>query len=451
MRCAGNGPVLCLFVANIAIFLLMVCSNGIRCVIIPSSQTLLNWGASTAYLTLGQCQWWRLLTSSFVHAGIFHLGINLFVLRDIGKEIEAWFGPRRFCAIWFTAAAGGAITSLFAHPISVSEGASAAIFGLFGAMLVFVWRRKNLAPAGSLKLHAKIILILVGYTAICGFFDKTIDNASHFGGLLSGFLAALLFLPSKSGDTLWRLADSGKLACILLLCAGAYFGAYSLLARAPDVVAEGEYATAVKLLQAEKFDLALAHLNKTLELTPGNESALCDRARALAKLKKFEEAMTDCNSALNSAANKKLVHFTRADVLHQMRRYTDAGQDLDKVIELDGKDAVAFNNRAWNYAAAGSYAKALKDCDIALSLDPHLTTAYDTRATVEILLSRYSDALADLDKAISLKPTDGAYYFHRALVKEKMRQPGLQDDLAKASKYKYDPEDWEPKPTTMSQ
>ena len=258
---------------NVAVFVLMICTTGFKSILIPPSQALLKWGANTGYATLTDCQWWRLLTSSVVHAGIFHIGINLYVLRDVGKEIENWFGAKRFAAIWCCAAACGALTSLVVHPTVVSEGASAAIFGLFGAMLAFVWQRKQLAPPGSLRLHSRIILILVIYSIVCAYFDKSVDNAAHFGGLLSGFLAGWLLLPGKDGSHSWLPMDYAKVVGLLACVVGAYLGVHAQLAQAPAVVAEKEYSDAVGLLQDEKFSAAVEHLDKALALDPANDSA----------------------------------------------------------------------------------------------------------------------------------------------------------------------------------
>src|SRR3954468_839444 len=115
---------------NVVWFLAMVCGSSVKSILLPSSQVLLNFGASSAAETLASNQFWRLATCSFVHVGIFHLGINMFVLRDVGREVESAFGKLRFCSVYIFAAVGGALTSIFINPLLISAGASGAIFGV---------------------------------------------------------------------------------------------------------------------------------------------------------------------------------------------------------------------------------------------------------------------------------------------------------------------------------
>src|SRR3978361_733189 len=105
---------------KLAWFVAMVCGSSLKSILLPSSQVLLNWGASSASETLAANQFWRLLTCSFVHVGIFHLGINMFVLRDIVREVEAAFGKLNFCIVYLYAAIGGALTSILLNPLLVS-------------------------------------------------------------------------------------------------------------------------------------------------------------------------------------------------------------------------------------------------------------------------------------------------------------------------------------------
>ena len=143
-------------------------------------------------------------------------------------------------------------------------------------------------------------------------------------------------------------------------------------------------------------------------------------------------------------SDRKPVLFARAEIEHRMQHYSEADADFANIISLDAKSAIAYNNRAWNSIAAGRYQDAVIDCQRAINLDAKLSTAYDTKGTAEIMMGNLSAANDDLLKAISIKSSDGAFYYHRAVVKQRMKEPNVKDDLAKVRQYKYEPEPWEP-------
>ncbi len=430
---------------NIAWFIAMVCGSSPKSILLPSAQVLLTWGASSASETLAANQFWRLLTCSFVHVGIFHLGINMYVLGDVGREVEAAFGKLGFCIVYLFAAIGGALTSIFVNPLLVSAGASGAIFGVFGAMLAVVWRRPEKFPKGYLILHGKIVLCLIIYSIIFSFIDKNADNAAHFGGFVTGFIAGICALPAsaeKQKSPSIRIATTIGLAGVM---AGFTYLGYSLFAHKPEIMAEAYYRKAVDLLQDEKYSDAVPLLDKTVALNQTNANAYCDRARAFTELKEYDKALSDSNSAIKLSDTNKTAYVVRAGIYQKVGNYQLAINDFTKVIDLDPKDAMAFNNRAWSEEAAGLLQQGLSDCNESIRLKSDLATTYDTRAMAYILLGKYDQATKDLDHAISIKSSDGAFYYHRALAHSKLGAAAAADDIHSAKKFGYTPENWEPK------
>ncbi|MBS1956712.1 MAG: rhomboid family intramembrane serine protease [Cyanobacteria bacterium SZAS-4] len=433
-----------LIALNVAWFFAMVCGSSLKSILIPSSQTLLNWGASSASETLAADQFWRLLTCSFVHVGIFHLGINMYVLRDIGREVEAAFGRLNFCIVYLYAAIGGALTSILVNPLLVSAGASGAIFGVFGAMLAIVWRRPSMFPKGYLILHGKIVLCLILYSIIFSFIDKNADNAAHFGGFIMGFIAGLCALPSADKTRKRHLKQVAATVLLAVPMIGATYLEHASLAHKPEILAETHYRKAVELLQEEKYEDALPLLDRALALNPNNSSAFCDRARAYIELKDYDKAMADADSAIKSSESNKIAHTVRANVLQKLGDYNQAIVELTKVIDLDPKDAMAYNNRAWSEASAGLLDQSVRDCDRSIGIKNDLATTYDTRAVAYILQNKFVQAIEDLDHAIKIKSTDGAFYYHRAIARSKNGEASVADDVAAAKKFGYTPEKWEP-------
>ena len=129
---------------------------------------------------------WRLLTGTFLHAGIIHLFTNMYSLFVIGSQLENFVGKRKFLFIYLISAISGSLmSSLFSEYLSV--GASGAIFGLLGSILYFGYHYR--LYLGSV-LRAQIIPIII-LNLFLGFSLSGIDNAAHIGGLVGGYLSMM--------------------------------------------------------------------------------------------------------------------------------------------------------------------------------------------------------------------------------------------------------------------
>ena len=138
-------------------------------------------------------QWWRLVTSMFLHGGFVHLLLNAWALYQLGGLFEIWMGSVPLLLVYFVSGIAGSLASALITS-TPSVGASGAIFGLLGALIAFLLRRHE-----SLTPQARSLLMqLVGWAAInvvFGFSVKNIDNAAHLGGCAAGFLLGLLLRP----------------------------------------------------------------------------------------------------------------------------------------------------------------------------------------------------------------------------------------------------------------
>ena len=157
-----------------------------------------------------QGEWWRLLTSGFLHFGPIHIAVNMLSLWMIGRDLEMLLGKVRFLAVYFISMLGGsAAVFVFSDPGAGTAGASGAIYGLLGALLVAVLRLK-LNPG---MVIGTIVLNLVITYAIPG-----ISLFAHVGGLVIGAVAmvAILYAPAK-GREWWQ---AGALAVVLFALVG---------------------------------------------------------------------------------------------------------------------------------------------------------------------------------------------------------------------------------------
>lgn len=172
---------------NLFIFLLLELYGGST-----NIETLLMFGAKyNPAIVLGE--WWRIVTSMFLHIGLIHLLMNMVALYYLGTVVERIFGSRRFVVIYFLAGIAGGLTS-FALNVQIAAGASGALFGLFGALLFFGTVYKDLFR----QTMGKNLIIILIINLIFGFIVPQIDMGAHLGGLIGGYIAsAIVFLPNK--------------------------------------------------------------------------------------------------------------------------------------------------------------------------------------------------------------------------------------------------------------
>jgi rhomboid protease GluP len=187
----------------------------------PSSEMLLRVGADFGPLTMSG-DYWRIVSNTFIHVGILHLAMNMWVLQDVGKVVETLFGSTKFLTIYLLAGIGASLNSLFWNPLIISAGASGAVFGVFGAMLAFFWVHRSYFPASMVQAHSRSVLILLLYNFLYGVSVPGIDNSAHIGGLISGFIASLCLMPIKPGQINWRWID--LLRVVPLLCLFMWLG-----------------------------------------------------------------------------------------------------------------------------------------------------------------------------------------------------------------------------------
>jgi membrane associated rhomboid family serine protease len=134
-------------------------------------------------------QWYRLFTVALTHAGLLHLGFNMYSLMVLGNPLEVAFGKNKLFIVFFVSLLTGSLaSSYFASVYSYSVGASGAIFGLFGAMVIV-----------GKKIGADIrsIVVIIGINFVIGFAMGGVDWRAHLGGLIGGVIAAQLVMTKR--------------------------------------------------------------------------------------------------------------------------------------------------------------------------------------------------------------------------------------------------------------
>jgi membrane associated rhomboid family serine protease len=156
---------------------------------------------------VAQGEYYRLVTAMFIHYGPFHLLMNMWALWILGRQLEAALGPLRFATVYFVAGLGSSVAAYVFSPSSATAGASGAILGLFGALLVVM---RRLGRDLSQAIPSLVIIFLFSLA-------PGISLAGHVGGFITGGIvaAALAYAPAKRRD----LVAGGTVAVLLAVMA----------------------------------------------------------------------------------------------------------------------------------------------------------------------------------------------------------------------------------------
>ncbi len=199
---------------NCGIWLVMVARHISP--ISPTVEQLMDWGANNAGAVLIYGQWWRIVAAMFLHVGIIHLATNMWCLWNLGLLAEPLMGSLGLVAVYIlTGAAGNLLSTLvnWIWPIRDSgnilfpagAGASGAVFGIAGVLIVLLKSSRLPVPSRELKKLRKSVIYFAAINLIIGFsisfgsavthFGVQIDNMAHLGGFSSGLLMAMPLVP----------------------------------------------------------------------------------------------------------------------------------------------------------------------------------------------------------------------------------------------------------------
>jgi rhomboid protease GluP len=180
---------------NVAVFLAMAGFLGAGWLETTDLTPYILYGANNAAATTDG-QWWRLITSMFMHYGALHLALNMWALFQSGRLVERLQGRALYATTYLASGVGGGFLSLAWHGNKIwSAGASGAIFGVYGALLGYMLREKEALPKPVLRPLVRSTLTFAGYNLFYGLIHPGIDNAAHIGGLLTGLVLGWLTAP----------------------------------------------------------------------------------------------------------------------------------------------------------------------------------------------------------------------------------------------------------------
>lgn len=171
-----------------------------------------RWGMQPAAIALAD-QWFRLFTSVFMHAGLLHLGFNMYVLFLLGTPLERVLGHGRFLTLFLVSGLGGAVASYAFSPVmTLSVGASGAIYGLMAGYIVIARR---------LDAEATQIIVLLAINVVLGFVLSGVDWRAHLGGAAVGAVTALVLTTGRGQRGREQVAQQVVATALILVALAA--------------------------------------------------------------------------------------------------------------------------------------------------------------------------------------------------------------------------------------
>jgi membrane associated rhomboid family serine protease len=167
--------------------------------------------------SVAEGEWYRLITSGFLHVSIIHIGFNMFLLLVLGRLLEPALGTPRFLVLYFASLLAGSCGALVVEPNALTVGASGAVFGLAGAVFIIARGRGMDALAGEIGF-------LIVFNLVWSFVGSNISVGGHIGGLVGGVICALLIIAGEKG-MLGRNHRAVELAAMAAVGIAAFLGA----------------------------------------------------------------------------------------------------------------------------------------------------------------------------------------------------------------------------------
>ncbi len=291
---------------------------------------LIHLGANSSLL-VQQGDWYRLVTSLFLHMGLVHLFMNLLALKYFGPPLETVIGGPMFIGVFVFSGVCGSLLSVW-HQTSLSVGASGAVLGLLSAAIVIEWAGGNAARRLARYENLGTLLFILGVNLLIGTIEKGIDNSAHLGGLAGGAIAGLLAATIIRLPSLTKVAEALVVlaSCSVLAWAGYSYSTVDPVRQYPS-----------SLLPLIKADVASIPI--TLSMPASWKTRLASDSTQLQELTvmgTFGERL-DISWGLNSDPPDKWVR-TYAEA----RARTIAGDELVQLKAIS--DPATFSAGIWN-------------------------------------------------------------------------------------------------------
>jgi len=418
---------------NALVFAGMV-ATGVPLLKEPTYAQLLRWGADFGPLSLDG-QPWRVLTSNYVHIGLWHIVLNMWGLWNLGRLAERIFGGWTYLLTYTACGIAGSLTSLFFHPHTPGAGASGAIFGLVGALISALYLGRLPFPKVAMQRMLRSLLIVVAVNLYLGAQVGVIDNSAHIGGLVMGLALGAVLGPELTKPREIRTAHERIVfvaAAILLVGLGAFARRQSgwvvplerarqainqgrvdegigelqqVLARRPDEEMGLDLLSYAYLLKND-YPRAEVALKRLLTSDPDDPTAQYNLGVVYQATDRYEQARElFLKLSLQTPENDK-VWLSLGSSLKKLNRLPEAEQAFRQALAVNPKNSAAF-------LAIGQMQLELEQPDTAIDSFQHCLQIDPKSADAELGLSRaylakrmFKEAAGTLKKYQEIKASE---------------------------------------------
>jgi rhomboid protease GluP len=433
---------------NVGVFLIMSFAGGST-----STDVLLDFGASfSPYFRRGE--YWRVVMPMFLHIGWLHLIVNSYALFILGPILERVYGYGRFALLYVAAGMGSSALSMSLSR-NIAAGASGAIFGIAGAMLVAGYLHRELIPPRWGRALGRGILPFIVINLIFGFSVRGIDNWGHLGGLLSGMaLAALIPPPAHDAAPQFGEARPSQAVIVLpvIVVALGMASTAQHYASSRDVtrlLREGmrfrsahQDAKALERFQAaaqrsprderphvmmgalylreQQFDKAIQEYSEAVRLNPDAPEAQLALGVAYRMKGDLGKAQQAFESALGKNPTTAEGQRLLADLYAEQKLFAEAIHHYEQALQIEPQNAESHNNLAWLYATCEDPKwrdprAALEHAHRAVELTQWKEAGFiDTLAEANYASGSYQEAVRIQSLALQLDPQDPELQEHMA-------------------------------------
>ena len=413
------------FGINLAVFAGMALS-GIA--MDPTPRQLIDWGANYGPLTLGG-QEWRLLTSMFLHGGLFHIFFNMWCLWDLGALCESLYGHTTFAAVYLISGIGASLASVWWHPAVPSVGASGAIFGIVGALIASYYLGEFTMPRFAVAGHLRSVLVFAGYALIFGAMSGRTDNAAHIGGLITGLVFGALIARVAPGNELFR-----RIAVILLVGL-IVFGSGAWLYRSRSYLIHS--ARGGQLLDDNQIDQAMVELRTAIRQRPDYVPAHFTLAYAFLNKEQFADAEAELKRVIELQPSHEPARYELGMVYLYQKRTQQAKDIFTQIIAQDANSPGGHYGMGLVLAEEGNDQAAVGEYKQALQFDADASAIQYRLGVSQARLKNYDEAIAAFRKQ---QEHSGDDYDTELALANAYRAKGMQAEadaaLQKAEKLK---------------
>jgi rhomboid protease GluP len=361
----------------------------------PAVDKVLQWGADYGPLTFNG-QYWRLITSMFLHFGIIHIAGNMWCLWSLGQLAEKLLDSSSVIGAYLLTGVGASLLSLSWDPMRVSAGASGAIFGIAGVLITTLYYGKHNLPKESVRR-------LLGYVVRFSFLNLLfglrghVDNMAHLGGLVSGLIIGLFLARSFTSPVEQR---THQRRTVLAIGVAVLLVFLVPIARAKQYAAE--FGKGQIAFDQKAYKAAIEHMQKYVAERPNDAYAHAILGTSLENTGHLDNAVHEYELALAAAPNYDYVKENLVELYVKQNKPEKAIPLFPGIQQIKDAETLYFYGQA--LSQTGDLSQAENALRKSIRADGKLIESHQLLSQVLQKEGKTEEAKAEQDIADLLEP-----------------------------------------------